>query len=267
MVFEPILMCASAPLLFATSRNLLNKQVSDVVRECAPTTEEQLRQRITDPTKWEQAKTKELPLNVSPMFNRQAGNCNTYLPSAGNMERLLFVVQSFIAQGMYVVLDYQPMGTEDHAYDLNRFVTQWAQVWKQVTCLPNWGVDIAGRVFVDVMNEPDSMGIRWEANNDHPGAQQLYLATADALWQQTPNQVMFMFEGACKAIGQLATVTILCSLHHPLIYSDKCSTWHGKAVQPAGQPGAHGGKPCRFAESYMMLLSMGVCVWLCMDAT
>ena len=205
--FEPVLMCACAPLLFATSRNLLNKQVSDVVRECAPSTEEQLRQRITDPKKWEQAKTKELPLNVSPMFNRQTGNCNTYLPGAGNMERLLFVVQSFIAQGMYVVLDYQPMGTEDHAYDLNRFVTQWAQVWKQVTCLPNWGVDIAGRVFVDVMNEPDSMGIRWEANNDHPGAQQLYLATADALWQQTPNQVMFMFEGACKATGQLATVT------------------------------------------------------------
>jgi hypothetical protein len=178
-----------------THRNLLNTQVSDVVRECAPTGEADLKKRVTDPDKWSIAETKALPHNVSPMFNRQAGNCNTYLPGASNMDRFLFVIQQFIAQGMYVVLDYQPMGTEAHAYDLNSFASQWALVWKKVTCLPNFGADIAGRVFVDVMNEPDSMGIRWEATNDRPGAQQLYLATADTLWAMNPNQVMFMFEG------------------------------------------------------------------------
>jgi hypothetical protein len=178
-----------------THRNLQNTQVSDVIRECASTDEEQLKKRVTDPDKWEAAKNKEMPNNVSPMFNRQAGNCNTYLPAGSNMDRFLFVIQQFIAQGMYVVLDYQPMGTENHAYDLNSFVSQWALTWKKVTCLPNFGADIAGRVFVDVMNEPDSMGIRWEANNDRPGAQQLYLGTADAIWQMNPGQVMFMFEG------------------------------------------------------------------------
>jgi len=64
-----------------------------------------------------------------------------------------------------------------------------------VACLPNFQQDMANRVFVDVMNEPDSMGIRWESSGDRPGAQQLYLSTADAIWALTPNQVMFMFEG------------------------------------------------------------------------
>lgn len=69
-------------------------------------------------------------------------------------------------------------------------------------CLPNFQADLANRVFVDVMNEPDSMGIRWESSGDRPGAQQLYLSTADAVWRISPNQVMFMFEGASRAGGR-----------------------------------------------------------------
>lgn len=67
----------------------------------------------------------------------------------------------------------------------------------QVSCLPNFQRDLANRVFVDVMNEPDSMQIRWEGSGSRPGAHQLYLGTADTLWQMTPDAVMFMFEGGC----------------------------------------------------------------------
>jgi hypothetical protein len=87
-------------------------------------------------------------------------------------------------------------GLEQHPYNLKQFVDKWTDLWKMVVCLPNFQHDIANRVFVDVMNEPDSMGIRWEASGDRPGAQQLYLGTADAIWAITPNKVMFMFEGA-----------------------------------------------------------------------
>lgn len=66
----------------------------------------------------------------------------------------------------------------------------------QVSCLPNFQRDLANRVFIDVMNEPDSMQISWEPNGDKPGAHQLYLGTADALWELTPGAVMFMMEGA-----------------------------------------------------------------------
>jgi hypothetical protein len=117
------------------------------------------------------------------------------------------VVQEFVALGLYVILDYQPMGLEQHPYNLNQFVGSWLALWKQVTCLPNFDSDLAGRVLVDVMNEPDSMNIRWEPQGDRPGAEQLYLATADALWAATPNKVLFMFEGErftsarCKPAG------------------------------------------------------------------
>ena len=86
-------------------------------------------------------------------------------------------------------------GLEQHAYDLNAFVTAWENLWKKVACLPNFDQDLAGRIFVDVMNEPDSMQITWEAKNGRPGAHQLYLGVADALWDITPRDVMFMFEG------------------------------------------------------------------------
>ncbi len=59
-----------------------------------------------------------------------------------------------------------------------------------------------GRVFVDIMNEPDSVGVRWEptASNGspgtpNPGITQLYLRTMDALWDMTPDAVIFFVEG------------------------------------------------------------------------
>jgi hypothetical protein len=42
------------------------------------------------------------------------------------------VIQSFIAHGMYVVLDYQPMNLEQQAYDADVFISTWAGLWKQV---------------------------------------------------------------------------------------------------------------------------------------
>jgi hypothetical protein len=39
------------------------------------------------------------------------------------------------------------------------------------------------------------MNIVWEPRDGKPGARELFLGTADALWDMTPNQVLFMFEG------------------------------------------------------------------------
>jgi hypothetical protein len=178
-----------------TWNNLANTRVWDLQRECKPTTAAQLKQRLVDPAEWATYSGKAMPGNPAPLGDTSKGLCNDYLPAARNEDRLLFVMQQFLNLGMYVVLDYQPMGTEDHATDLDRFVGAWAALWKKITCLPNYATDIAGRVLIDVMNEPDSMGIRWEAQGNRPGAQQLYLGVADALWAATPGQVRFMFEG------------------------------------------------------------------------
>ncbi|KAF8055094.1 SYT1 [Scenedesmus sp. PABB004] len=138
----------------------LNMSPRSFHKDCAPVSVDFLRKRLTSPHVQERYGAKPLPGN-----------------------------------GMYVVLDYQPMGLENHAYDLAAFVEAWEGLWRQVSCLPNFQRDLANRVFVDVMNEPDSMSIRWEATADRPGAAQLYLSTADALWGLSPGKVMFFFEG------------------------------------------------------------------------
>jgi hypothetical protein len=156
----------------------------------------QVKQRLIDPKDYAANSNKALPGNPSALGDTSSGTCNSYLPMTKNEDRLLYVVQQFINMGLYVVLDYQPMGTEQHAYNLSQFVSSWTALWKRVMCLPNFSSDVAGRILVDVMNEPDSMGVRWEAQGDRPGAQQLYLGTADALWAASPsNGVRFMFEG------------------------------------------------------------------------
>jgi aryl-phospho-beta-D-glucosidase BglC (GH1 family) len=217
-------------------------------KECSAISVEALKRRLISPHVLSQYESKPLPGNTSPQRKRKAGYCNQYLPRGSNYDRLLFVMQSLIAQGMYVVLDYQPMvracaawaaaskppagkGNEGHhpsqraglhvgmhvtgalpmlantshlplqnlehtPYDLAAFISSWGKLWQMVACLPNFQQDLANRVFVDVMNEPDSMSIAWEARGGRPGAQQLYLGTADRLWSLTPNSVLFMFEGA-----------------------------------------------------------------------
>lgn len=173
----------------------LNMPPKNLDKDCTPVTPDFIKRRTISPNVVNQYINKPLPGNPSPQRKPNPGYCNQYLPKGSNYDRLLFVAQSLIAQGMYVILDYQPMGIEQQPYNLAAFVDGWTKLWKMVVCLPNFQADMANRVFVDVMNEPDSMGIRWEASGDRPGAKQLYLSTADALWRVSPNQVLFMFEG------------------------------------------------------------------------
>lgn len=101
-------------------------------KDCTPVTVDMLKQRLISPHVVDKYRNKPIPGNVAPMHNIKQGYCNTYLPQTSGFDRLLYVVQSFIAQGMYVVLDYQPMGLEQHAYDAAVFVETWASLWKQV---------------------------------------------------------------------------------------------------------------------------------------
>ncbi len=61
------------------------------------------------------------------------------------------------------------MGLEWTANNADDFVKEWKAVWSAVACLPNFDSDLKGRVFADIMNEPDSMGIKWEAGANNRG--------------------------------------------------------------------------------------------------
>lgn len=85
-----------------------------------------------------------------------------------------------------VALALQPMNTEPQAYSIREFVCKWMVLMNRVMALPNYEEDIKGRLFLDIMNEPDSMGIQWEPANNKPGARELYLQTMDALHELSP---------------------------------------------------------------------------------
>jgi hypothetical protein len=65
--------------------------------------DESLRRRLMEPGTWT---NKQIwPNNASP--GQDSGRCNSYLPNVDTYNRLMYTLQVFIANGMYVVLDYQ----------------------------------------------------------------------------------------------------------------------------------------------------------------
>lgn len=89
----------------------LNMEPKNLDKDCAPVTLDFFKRRLISPHLVERYAGKPLPGNVAPLRNTKRGYCNTYLPAESGYDRLLFVTQAFISQGMYVVLDYQPMVT------------------------------------------------------------------------------------------------------------------------------------------------------------
>jgi hypothetical protein len=94
-----------------------------------------------------------------------------------------------------VPLLLQPMNTEPQAYSIREFVCKWRVLMSRVMALPNFEDDIKGRIFVDIMNEPDSMGIQWAPANSKPGAAELYLQTMDALHELASDSWLYIVEG------------------------------------------------------------------------
>jgi len=43
------------------------------------------------------------------------------------------------------------------------------QVWSRFACLPNFEEDMKGRLFVDILNEPDSQGQGWQPKEGKAG--------------------------------------------------------------------------------------------------
>ncbi|GBF99351.1 glycoside hydrolase [Raphidocelis subcapitata] len=130
-----------------------------------------------------------------------AAACSWYLPDSSPLDRYLWSLQWFVANGFYVLAEFRPAGPDATARNGAAFVDAWKWLWRRAACLPNFREDLAGRVFVDLMGDPDAAGHRWEAVAEPdggvvPGLTELYLAAMDALWADTPERAVFFVEGA-----------------------------------------------------------------------
>lgn len=115
------------------------------------------------------------------------GQCNAYLPNGITRDRFIWVIDKFIKNDIYVVIDYHPMGTEPYARSPKAFHDQWVFLWRRIVSRPDFPSRLRDRIILDMMNEPDSMGIGWKA------ATNLYLPTMETLSKMY--NPLFMVEG------------------------------------------------------------------------
>lgn len=131
--------------------------------------------------------TATIPPMIAPP-TRVAGKCNDYVPNTSTLDRFVWVVNFFAKNGFYVLIDNHLR--EDQTALQNR--QEWLELWK----------DLVGRIsqdplskkmlMIDILNEPDQFGIRWEASAQAPGLKDLYISAMDALYPINPNALFFV---------------------------------------------------------------------------
>ncbi|BDA42796.1 probable major extracellular endoglucanase [Coccomyxa sp. Obi] len=128
------------------------------------------------------------------------GMCNSDLPNDSTLNRYLYVIQYYIQQGFYVLVDYHA-APGDTTVSSGNFISDWQTLWTAITALPNFSSQLAGRMFLDLCNEPDGLGLRWEDSNGSPGMTTLYLQVMDALYAIDSNVIFFVEGTGQNGIG------------------------------------------------------------------
>eukprot|EP00775_Hariotina_reticulata_P008523 gene8523-8705_t len=184
---------------------MLRRPGNDQAVNCMPSTKSHWAKRATDPQLKPQPEYASAP--DPPVYlhtHAPIDVCNSYLPSSNSvgLERLLWMVQYLVASGFYVVLDYHPTPDDPTAMNVKEFAESWLILWAAVTCLPNFSTDIRGRVLLDLLNDPDKLGlsgISWNRANEVPGLDQLYLSAMDSIEHITPGDALFLLQGSAMA--------------------------------------------------------------------
>ena len=129
---------------------------------------------------------------------RQSGSCNEYLPSDTVFNRYVWVVQFYTRNGFYVLMDNH--FREDQTV-LTAGTQSWASQWANLVQTVLKDPSTHGKIFVDVLNEPDNYGLVWEGGNGKPALGDLYLAAMDAIYPVAPGVVYFVEGTGQGALG------------------------------------------------------------------
>lgn len=66
---------------------------------------------------------------------------------------------AFGRQGFYVLVDFHA-APGDTTVSSGNYVSDWQILWQAMVNLPNFSSNLAGRVFLDLYNEPDGESLR-----------------------------------------------------------------------------------------------------------
>lgn len=152
---------------------------------CVMPTADQVAASITPPggTQLTVAALQSPPMRPNPAV------CNSDLPTDTVRNRFLYVVQFLARNGFYVLID-------NHLRTDTTVLTNpagWVQDWQALVTDLTKDTQTKSHLLVDLLNEPDNQGIRWEAAGGKPALADLYIQAADAITQAAP--VPLVFEG------------------------------------------------------------------------
>lgn len=104
--------------------------------------------------------------------------CSADLPKDSVRNRLLYVVRFLARNGFYVVLENHLNTDETLLRNPGGWMAEWRNLVRELAVDRN----VAARLMIDPLNEPDSKGLRWEKQGGKPGMTDTYLAAFDALY-------------------------------------------------------------------------------------
>ncbi len=157
-------------------------------QRCSLAASEQIQASVTPPDIIPGEDVAIPPLPYPPQ--REPGMCNSYLPNTSTLDRFIWTVRFFAKNGFYVLIDNHLREDQTVLEDPER----WVQYWVQLVLALSDDPDIQGKLMIDILNEPDNFGIRWEASGGKPALKDLYLSAMDALYPIN-NKLLFFIEG------------------------------------------------------------------------
>lgn len=95
--------------------------------------------------------------------NFKGDKCNVDMPNTGKtIDRFIWAIRQCLNHGLYVIIDYHGMGSEQTPRDPAKFIAEWKNVWNAIKRSPYFASEMDRRVMIDIFNEPDSMGLKWK---------------------------------------------------------------------------------------------------------
>ena len=64
-------------------------------------------------------------------------------------------------QGFYVLVDFHA-APGDTTVQSGNLVRDWQTLWRVISSRPAFDSALAGRIFLDIINEPDGLGLRYK---------------------------------------------------------------------------------------------------------
>ncbi|CAK0786597.1 hypothetical protein CVIRNUC_009811 [Coccomyxa viridis] len=138
-----------------------------------------------------------LPLTGLPYPSEAPPNITNSICSAqflDNMsvrDRYIMNVKFLIGQGFYVSMDYHNIAPDAIVSNYTEFIGQWVSLLTDVlAAVP----EAKGRLLLDMINEPDGYGFKWEGSSTAMSLHYYYTGLMDAMWPICPD-CLFIGEG------------------------------------------------------------------------